>query len=74
MTAVLPVRLGENCYVIQVDHHKFFFLLDEGYVHGSLKSCPAFINPKGILAYMNVPQGVVKVVFPLSSGMTDIWL
>jgi hypothetical protein len=24
------------------------------------------------LAYMNVPQGVVKVVFSLSSGMTDI--
>jgi hypothetical protein len=32
----------------------------------------AFINPKGILAYMNVPQGVVKVVFSLSSCKTEI--
>ena len=33
-----------------------------------------FINPKKILAYMNVPQGVVKVVFSLSSGKKEIWL
>jgi hypothetical protein len=36
------------------------------------KVAPAFINPKGILAYMNVPQGVVKFVFSLSSGKTEI--
>jgi hypothetical protein len=32
------------------------------------KVAHAFINPKGILAYMNVTQGVVKVVFSLSLG------
>jgi hypothetical protein len=34
------------------------------------KVAPAFINPKGILAYMNVPQGLVKYVFSLSLGRT----
>jgi hypothetical protein len=36
------------------------------------KVAPAFINPKGILSYMNVPQGVVKDLFSLSSGRTKI--
>jgi hypothetical protein len=36
------------------------------------KVTPAFITPKGILAYMNVPQGVVKDVFYLSPGMKNI--
>ena len=36
------------------------------------KVSPAFINPKGILAYMNVPQEVVKVLFSLTSCRTKI--
>ena len=28
-----------------------------------LKLAPTFMRPKGILAYINVPHGVVKVVF-----------
>jgi hypothetical protein len=31
------------------------------------KVSPAFIKPKGILSYMKLPHGVVKVVFSLSS-------
>jgi hypothetical protein len=36
------------------------------------KVTPAFINTKGILAYMNMPQGVVKAIFSLSSGKIEI--
>jgi hypothetical protein len=36
------------------------------------KVSPMFINQKGILSYMNVPQGVVKAVFFISLGRTEI--
>ena len=38
------------------------------------KVAPVFFNPKGIFTYMNVPQGVVKVVLAWSLGWTKIWL
>ena len=34
----------------------------------------SFSDQKGILSYMSVPHGVVKVVFSLSSSSTSIWL
>lgn len=38
------------------------------------KISPIFFNPKGILAYIKVTQGVVKVVFSWSSRWSKIWL
>ena len=36
------------------------------------KVAPTFINPNGILAYINVPEGVVNAIYSWSSGWTEI--
>jgi hypothetical protein len=70
MTMLFIIPL-EHCNVIQIDDYKFFPFSMKAMSMG-WKVAPAFINPKGILTYMNVPQGVVKVVLSLSSGRREI--
>jgi hypothetical protein len=73
MLTMFFIRFGKDCYFIQIDDQTFISFSNEGDVHGLVGSfAPTFINPTGILAYMNVPQGVMNVVFSLSLGRTKI--
>jgi hypothetical protein len=37
MLTMFFIRFGEDCYVVQIDDHKFVSLSNEGDVHGSLE-------------------------------------
>jgi hypothetical protein len=69
---VLFVGIRIYSDVIQIDYDKFVLFLENSISITLWKVSPAFIRPKGILAYMNVPHGVVKVVFSRSSRCTKI--
>ena len=68
MLQMFMMAVRVNSQVIQVYKHKFIFQSYKIQVHGSLKSGPSIHQSKWHFAYMKVPQGVVKVVFPWSSG------
>jgi len=66
------IRIRKYSHIIKINDKKYICLTTNAKSIALGKVDLVLDNMKGVLAYINVPEGVVNVVFYLSYGITMI--